>query len=357
MLPPGCPFEDSVNHNFWFHIFYVLATGVLCKALVTIPGKPDKFRERIATFDAPKPDRPNPKPEPESIPMRDNPTHVNPAHVPVDDPPAGNTPEDNAPAGNTPEEDVPAGNTPHDPTPNPPAAVAPGVSPSEPDDPAASSTDPSSGGRGRLLEDSLLPKMYKLFTAADDGKIDLADAGLTKEEFKAKLTVGRLQEALAPIGGLDLTRVDPKLKDAKGQKVDIARVFEVLDADANKRVTVKEFLALITKAAPKVYSKMIEDSALKKMYDLFTASDSTPIDLADAGLSPAEFKATVSIDKLREALEPVGGLDMARIDPKFTGDSSKLTNEEVFRMLDKNGDDKVTMTEFVKLLRKKSSRM
>jgi Ca2+-binding EF-hand superfamily protein len=315
--PTGCPFEDDLNHNFWFHVFFVLATGVLSKAMITIPGKPEKFRPRTATFDAPPTERPTARSE--SIPMTVTPAAVNPAARAEHADPA-------------------------DPTP---------ASDPEPTEPAAKSgSTTGGGGRGRLLEDSLLPKMYKLFTNADDGKIDVADAGLSPDEFKTKITVAELQDTLAPIGGLDLSRVDPKLTDARGEKVDIGRVFECLDVDGNHRVTCKEFLALIRKAAPKIYSRIVEDSCLKKMYDLFTASDSGPIDVADAGLTPGEFRAAISISKLQAALTSVGGLDMARIDPSFTGDSSKLSIDQVFSMLDKNKDERVTMTEFIKLLRK-----
>ena len=35
--------------------------------------------------------------------------------------------------------------------------------------------------------------MYKLFTRADDGTIDIADAGLTEEEFSERVTVAQLE--------------------------------------------------------------------------------------------------------------------------------------------------------------------
>lgn len=209
--------------------------------------------------------------------------------------------------------------------------------------------------KNRMIDDTLLPKMYKLFTAADDGLIDLADAGLSAEEFEHRLSIDKLEETLAPIGGLDLSRVDAALKELKGLAVDLKTVFAVLDADGNDRVTCKEFLALITKVAPKAFAKVVEDSALQKMYRLFTKADAGKIDVADAGLTKHEFVATITLERLQETLAPVGGLDMARIDPKFSGNSSELPIDQIFAMLDKNGDDRVTMTEFVKLLRKKAA--
>ena len=46
-----------------------------------------------------------------------------------------------------------------------------------------------------------------MFTKSDSGVVDVADAGLTESEFGATVTVKKLEEILAPIGGLDLSRV------------------------------------------------------------------------------------------------------------------------------------------------------
>lgn len=40
---------------------------------------------------------------------------------------------------------------------------------------------------------------------------------------------------------------------------------------------------------------------------------------ADANLSTAEFEAYITIAKLEDALKPVGGLSMKRVDDNYTG--------------------------------------
>lgn len=102
------------------------------------------------------------------------------------------------------------------------------------------------------MEDSILGKLYKLFTAADSGVVDVADAGLSEYEFRGTITIAQLQEVLAPIGGVNLKRIDASISDAAS--VDIATVFKVLDRNSNDRVTASEFIKLLKTAVPRAHA-------------------------------------------------------------------------------------------------------
>lgn len=198
-------------------------------------------------------------------------------------------------------------------------------------------------------EGSVLKKLYDLFSSADSGRVDVADAGLTDEEFANTISVAKLQEILAPIGGLDLSRIDPELTKAQGVKVPIELVFKTLDRDGNSRVTATEFIKLLKEKAPTTYKEVVEDDVLGKLYKLFSNADAGVVDVADAGLSAWEFEAGISVSQLEEALGPIGTLDLSKLNPEIQSTGASVG--AIFKALDRNGDDRVTATEFIQLLK------
>jgi len=79
-------------------------------------------------------------------------------------------------------------------------------------------------------EDSTaLKNLYDLF-GDSDGAGDAKDAMLSLVEFASNVTIPKLQEALLPIGKLDLTRIDPSF-DGDPASVPIAKLFNMLDTD------------------------------------------------------------------------------------------------------------------------------
>ena len=65
------------------------------------------------------------------------------------------------------------------------------------------------------------------------------------QEFKAAVSLGKLQEVLGPIGGFDLTRIDPNRSDS----MDMSALFKALDRNADDRLTAIEFMQLLKTTA------------------------------------------------------------------------------------------------------------
>ena len=79
-------------------------------------------------------------------------------------------------------------------------------------------------------EDSTaLKNLYDLFGDAD-GAGDAKDARLSLVELASNLTIPKLQEALLPIGNLDLNRLDPSF-NGDPASVPVAKLFNMLDTD------------------------------------------------------------------------------------------------------------------------------
>ena len=65
---------------------------------------------------------------------------------------------------------------------------------------------------------------------------------------------------------------------------------------------------------------------------MFTVADSH---VRDAQLSLSEFQEHITIDKLEEAVAPIGKLDLTRLDKGFVGDHRQISIPVLFKMLDK----------------------
>jgi len=68
-------------------------------------------------------------------------------------------------------------------------------------------------------------RLYDLFTIADS---HVRDAQLSLSEFKEHVTIDNLEEAVAPIGQLDLTRLDKGFVGDHRQ-ISIPVLFKMLD--------------------------------------------------------------------------------------------------------------------------------
>jgi len=62
------------------------------------------------------------------------------------------------------------------------------------------------------------------------------------------ILLGGDYQALAPIGGLNLQRIDAAI--ATDKPCDIAQVFKALDANGDARVTATEFIKLLKSKVP-----------------------------------------------------------------------------------------------------------
>eukprot|EP00041_Stephanoeca_diplocostata_P009472 m.145993 g.145993 ORF g.145993 m.145993 type:complete len:576 (+) comp17755_c0_seq1:151-1878(+) len=325
-----CPFEDNATHNLWAHLFLLVFNCVIHKGHITIAGQAiEKVVGKVVPMVAfERHDEGDYNPP--TVEIHDADENIKPpSPAPATPPPASNPPKA------TPEPVVMETKTP-----TPPPTADPVVQPVP--------------TKSTLQDDgTILRKLYDMFTKSDSGDIDIADAGLTADEFTHHISVKALHDTLKPIGGLDLSRLDPSLKHAKGEKIPIQQVFDTLNVNKDDRVTATEFVKLLKSGAARVFKVVIEDQVLRKLYDLFSAADSGVLSVSDANLSTAEFEAYITIAKLEDALKPVGGLSMKRVDDNYNGDDKKVTIEKVFAMLDKDKNDSITASEFIKLVREK----
>lgn len=402
----SCPFEDDLNHNFWANVFTLIHIVLLGPALlrtgtITMNSSVRRFEPNLSpvvetTLDKPISERrqvypePDIQPAPEPKPEPEPPLEVvrKTETAPEPKPPPETKPDpkhqlEAKPRENVSEPDsVPALALDIDSDSQPTTSSESGPTPKNdlPESRISETEDEEVKGhnqimktpeqvtikkkdskskskivpKGNVVEDSVLKKMYDLFTKSDNGCVDIADAGMTKEEFEASITVEKLQEILKPIGGLDLSRVDPSLTMAAGVEIPPSLIFQTLDRDGNSRITATEFIKLLREKASTTYTSVVEDEVLAKLYKLFSNADNGEIDAADAGLTDWEFNANITISDLQKTLAPIGGLDLRRLDTSIT-ESRNIDIDDVFKALDKDGNDRVTASEFVKLIRIKRS--
>jgi hypothetical protein len=97
---------------------------------------------------------------------------------------------------------------------------------------------------------------------------------------------------------------------------------------------------------------IIDDKVLKKMYDIFTATDAVDV---DTHMDADEFAQKVTVEVLREALEPIGGLDISNLLKVGAKPPMKLDANVLFWLLDRDGDGLLTIREFLELCKMRYS--
>eukprot|EP00729_Bicosta_minor_P023568 gene23568-2019_t len=357
-----CIFPETLNHNFWMHFLRLVGTPLMLYGLVCSNGDDAASKPTNQAHDAHNvvvidvntgtstgtrtgTDNDN------VSPIGDRATE-NPAYVEESNPP------DPAP-----------------PTPTPTPAPTPGSGGDAVVQPPADGegdnsklagvvpppADAGGGGGGGLkghpevnpnmflIEDSVLKYMYDIFSSGDDGSPDsnVSDAELSEKEFKTKVKISELRKALKPIGGLQLNRLLPDGMEHP-HKVDVDVLFWLLDRDHGGTITIKEFLKLCEVRYSQAPGEIIlQDQALKRLYDLFSAADVTE----DAGLTEEEFAASVDVDELKATLNKVKNLNVQWL---FNLEGSKTVQaKKLFKALDKDLSQHVTIQEFTDLLNAK----
>ena len=326
----NCIFPNALNH--WFVKF---ALDFLGTCLVMVGLVCDEY-------------------EPPHVPNKQNPSVIDM----IEDVTAPSTPTIDVPS--------PTPNPSYDPDCEPEPTTPPTKKPSKKEPKKGSTKEPKKGkGKGgadcdddglpristkpgrTLIDDSLLKKMYDLFSSAD---IE-ADGGLTEKEFKESRATERLKEILVPLGKLNLHHLKKYdyIKKVEVDEIEADELFFWLDRSTVRgtakepTVTIRELLRLIEKTT--------ENPALwtvqRKLYRMFNAADQD----GDHKLSPVEFAANVNVAELKGIL-----MDLESLTLRTVLEADKMiTPTKLFALLDLNQDAKLSAQEFLELIKDKQS--
>eukprot|EP00039_Didymoeca_costata_P030348 m.29126 g.29126 ORF g.29126 m.29126 type:complete len:603 (+) comp8066_c0_seq1:254-2062(+) len=316
-----CLFKGDLDHTFWRFFIDIFGTIIIIIGLLRKKGSPHKPNPSFTGTISPQGSiRPTPYLPPPDI--------TTPDAYNLDPGTDYKPPNNNLISPNDP---------PHD------DFVSPNTSAGKKETKREKPTLNNSSYAGVSIDDRILKKMYDLFTKADSE----ADAGLTEEEFVQSVEVDKLREILEPVGGLNVKH----LAKARGitdipEMIDAKVLFWILDRDDNKHITMKEFLGLIEQKLESGKTVLQGDAALKKLHDMFInmgGNSSQP-------LSKEEFMLKIDIGDLKKTLQKMQVLDLEWLTPKGRRASQMVTPESLFQMLDANGDNFITIGEFVKLV-------
>lgn len=142
---------------------------------------------------------------------------------------------------------------------------------------------------------------------------------------------------------------------SKSEREELARVFKLLDANGDGKLSKEE----IKDGYGRLYGKLISDKEVDQMFDAVDTDQSGFIDYTEFVVASANEKALMTQDRLNLAFKMFdkdgsGMITPSEIREVLSASESKIPNsviDAVIKQVDQNGDGQISLEEFTTLMR------